>query len=247
MVTRKPLPANLNVPDSLGVGPPPGPPQYDESRQQRIPQDDMPPALSPGSVPIYQERNPARLSHDGARRSAEMGRMSAEVRRMSEDINEGWSNLDRPQSESHTSLSTRQPNTDAAQDPPEFAHLAAASAKNLSPPSQQFTNLHVSDDSSVSDVSRGNTAQSYPTISSDSRGNTAQSHIQQQHSGHNPWGDSLPVKGLLHATPEPATFQRVITADSANDAWAYEAVGHQPPAPNRAAPTVPDQIGRAHV
>ena len=170
-----------------------------------------------------------------------MGRMSAEVRRMSEDINEGWSNLDRPQSESHTSLSTRQPNTDAAQDPPEFAHLAAASAKNLSPPSQQFTNLHVSDDSSVSDVSRGNTAHSYPTISSDIRVNTAQSHIQQQHSGHNPWGDSLPVKGLLHATPEPATFQRVITADSANDAWAYEAVGHQPPAPNRAAPTVPDQ------
>lgn len=245
MVQRKPVPTNANLPVSLRVGPPQGlPPQYDgsaESRPQKTSHDDMPPALSPGSVPVYQERNPARVSRDMARRSAEVGRGSAEVNRPAQDMNGGWSNVDGPQSESHNGMRTRQAKTDTNPDPPEFAHLAAASAKNLSPPSQQFSDLYVADSANVSDVSRGNTAQSYPTVSSDSRGNTAQSHIQPQNTGSNPWGDSMPVNGMLHAPPEPTSLHRVTTADSANDSWAFDAINSQPAPPNRAAPTVPGQ------
>lgn len=88
---RKPVSTNPNLPDILRVGPP----QYDDkpdNKPQGVPQDEIPPQLSPGSVPLYQERSPARAERDEARRSAEVGRMS-------EEINGGWGN--RPQSESN--------------------------------------------------------------------------------------------------------------------------------------------------
>ena len=67
MVQRKPVPGNADLPESLRVGPP----QFDgsaQSRSQRSSYDAIPPQLSPGSVPVFQERNPARKSAEVGRR-----------------------------------------------------------------------------------------------------------------------------------------------------------------------------------
>lgn len=143
---------------------------------------------------------------------------------MSEDINSG--SMDQPQN------------------PPEFAHLREASEKNMSPPSQQSSTMHVSDP-----MDEGS--------------------YKAQHTGSNPWGDSLPVNGMLHATPLPSQSQtheeeqepgegnrlrKVETsrsASSVNDAWAYEAISKQnagsqpqPQQPSHAPPPPPGPPGR---
>ena len=136
------------------------------------------------------------------------------------------------------------------QNPPEFAHLREASEKTMSPPSQQSRTMHVAD----------------PT---DDGSYKAQHTLHPQNTGSNPWGDSLPLNGMLHAPPLPSQsetheevqepgegdrLRKVETsrsASSANDTWAYEAISKQttasqlqPQQPDHAPPPPPGPPGR---
>ncbi len=236
-IDRKPIPRSAQLPDSLRVGSHPPQdralPQYDGSSHFGRPNsnEQLPP------YPVHEDElatPPSVPQRSSMRNSAEFDCPAEET------TQNPWNGQPERRSEEEA-----QPIH-----PPEFAHLRAMSDENLQ---QRMRGLHIESMEPLnmrkgehgpspayeptlepldSVRSRDGPLSDYQPTPEPYYGPQRQhgqeaSNLQSQNTGStNPWASSVPESGVCHA-PLHQKHERKDTADSANDAWAYEAMSNQ--------------------